>query len=468
MSAKTESISAPIPASEKRQRIPTAVKIIAVAAVPFFVFALSLFLYGRHVQNAAQVYPNIYISGIDVSGLTQSEAMEAIGVSALDESIDNTSVTLVFPDETEIVISGHDVDMQHNARELVAEAYSVGRGRGMIMDVISYMQQASAYETEFNIYFSLNADMLTSIVNEATEAYNITLDGSVPEIHEDRIIFTKGAGHINANELRIFDFVYESLFTSLESGASVEVIYSLYGHVNIVCELWDLRNEVFTEAVSSVFDPETNAATYGSIGVDFDPIAVAAYIGNLEPGETTEIVFDRTYPEYTQEQLQSLLFRDLIGERTTYNRGSEGRLTNVRLSSEAIDGLILLPGEEFSFNRVVGRRTAARGFQLAPIIVNGEFRPGMGGGICQTASTIFAAVRPTDLRVTERRAHSLPVAYLPPGWDAAVAWGHIDFRFVNNTNYPLRLDLTLVGRHLTVEIWGTIVDDFPRAADWNS
>jgi len=120
-----------------------------------------------------------------------------------------------------------------------------------------------------------------------------------------------------------------------------------------------------------------------------------------------------------------------------------------------------MPGEEFSFNETVGIRTAERGYRSAPIILAGQFAQGIGGGICQTSSTIFAAIKPTQLLVTERRPHGLPVAYLPRGWDAAVSWGHMDFRFVNNTDYPLLIEVELDYRTLTARVFGTVIDGFP-------
>jgi len=479
MSARTESVN--ITAKDenvekeekrtegvKRQRIPTAVKIVSVALVPVIVLFVSLFLYGMYIQNAAQIYANITIGGVNVSGLTQEEALQALGVTEHDERINNTRIGLILPDETEIIISGHDVDMQHNIREKVEAAYSIGRGEGVFLDAISYMQSYSAEEMVFNVEFSLNEDLLNSIVTEVAEVYNADLEASVPVILEDRIDFTKGAGQVNANDQRMFELTYVGLFDSLESGNVVEITYELQGDIVFVLEVMELRNEIFVAAASSELDLETLEATECVIGVDFDTHEFATLVGEAELGETVTVYFDFTYPEITQEYMESLLFRDLIGRRTTQAGGTAGRLNNINIANQAINGTILLPGDEFSFNQIVGPRTSARGFQSAPVISNGQFVPGIGGGICQTSSTLFAAIRPSELRVTERRPHSRPISYLPPGWDAAVAWGHIDFRFVNNTDFPLKIYMSLEGRTVTAEVWGTIRDDFPREADWNS
>jgi len=203
------------------------------------------------------------------------------------------------------------------------------------------------------------------------------------------------------------------------------------------------------------------------VGIDFDAAYAARLLSNVSSGETVEFPLIFIHPDYTQEHLESLLFRDLIAYRRTHAQGDSNRLGNIKLAANAINGLVLLPGEEFSFNEVVGQRTYERGFREAPIFRNGEVVTGIGGGICQVSSTIYAALRPTQIKVTERRAHGLPVAYLPEGYDATVSWNGIDFKFVNNTDYPIRIETEIEGRSVTARIYGTIIDDFPRKAGWN-
>jgi vancomycin resistance protein YoaR len=101
---------------------------------------------------------------------------------------------------------------------------------------------------------------------------------------------------------------------------------------------------------------------------------------------------------------------------------------------------VLGPGHEFSFNDIVGERTAARGYQLAHIYNNGEVIDGIGGGICQVSSTLYNAILYTSLEVTERHNHQFTVSYVPYGQDATVSYGYVDFKFRNNTAFPLRIE----------------------------
>ena len=124
---------------------------------------------------------------------------------------------------------------------------------------------------------------------------------------------------------------------------------------------------------------------------------------------------------------------------TTLIDRSVNRTINVTLSCQAIDGLILQPGQVFSFNETSGPRTQERGYQVAPIFVGKKVVPGRGGGVCQTSSTLYNSVLEAGLEVVERHPHSLPVAYVAAGRDATVSWEGADLKFRNNLDVPIKI-----------------------------
>ena len=128
----------------------------------------------------------------------------------------------------------------------------------------------------------------------------------------------------------------------------------------------------------------------------------------------------------------------VLGTYTTKAKwGQTNRNTNIRLACEAINEYVVQPGAQFSFNTVVGQRTKERGYKEAGVYVNGQVDTGVGGGICQVSSTLFNAALQSNMTITMRRAHSLPVSYLPRGLDATVSWGVQDFKFVNPYSTPV-------------------------------
>jgi vancomycin resistance protein YoaR len=134
------------------------------------------------------------------------------------------------------------------------------------------------------------------------------------------------------------------------------------------------------------------------------------------------------------------------------------RAHNVELAAEKMDGALMQPGEELSFNEVVGPRTRRAGFRKAPVIVDGQLKDGMGGGICQVATTLFAAVLHGGLEVVEAQPHSRPSHYVPLGMDATVTWPQRDLRVRNPFDFPIRVDVDADGGQLEVAIWGQETD----------
>lgn len=143
----------------------------------------------------------------------------------------------------------------------------------------------------------------------------------------------------------------------------------------------------------------------------------------------------------------------IVASFTTYFNSSEiGRSKNVELSAKALENIVVGDGDYFSFNTMVGERTEARGYQPALEIINKELVMGIGGGICQTSSTLFNAVDQTGVRITERHHHSLNVGYVPIGRDATVSYGTLDFKFQNTSGAPFLIKTFYSDDMLTIEI----------------
>lgn len=151
----------------------------------------------------------------------------------------------------------------------------------------------------------------------------------------------------------------------------------------------------------------------------------------------------------------SPLFTTVMGEHTTtYATGDIGRSNNVELSAKFINEIILNPGDIFSYTDLVGPTTVEKGYKTANVFVNGKVEKGLGGGICQTSSTLYMATLYADLEIVERHNHSLPVSYVPMAMDATVATGILDFKFKNNYNFPVKISAIGNNGKLTIKILG--------------
>ena len=147
--------------------------------------------------------------------------------------------------------------------------------------------------------------------------------------------------------------------------------------------------------------------------------------------------------------------KGIIGEYTTnYSSSIQARKENIKLSAKLLDGTVIMPGEQFSFNNTIGRISADTGWHQATVIEDGDFVTGTGGGVCQASSTLYMAAATADMQIDERRNHSRPVNYIPRGLDAAVASGQLDLKFTNTFDFPVYITAKADNDNITFRIIG--------------
>ena len=223
-----------------------------------------------------------------------------------------------------------------------------------------------------------------------------------------------------------------------------------------------LHDELEGKTVSAVCDKATGRPTQSHVGVTFDVAAVQSQLDAAAPGAEFLADAEVQFPAVTTEELETAMFRDVLGTSTTKCAGPWGRHQNIRLAAKAINGNIYNPGEEFWYNAAVGQRTEVRGFQPAAAYSGGRTVTSIGGGICQVSSTLYYATLLSDLKIVLRYAHMFDPGYMPvTGCDATVSWGGPDFAFRNDTDYPIKIVTSYNDdtNELTVTIMGTRVND---------
>ncbi|NLZ54669.1 MAG: hypothetical protein GX892_16320 [Thermoanaerobacteraceae bacterium] len=177
-----------------------------------------------------------------------------------------------------------------------------------------------------------------------------------------------------------------------------------------------------------------------------------------------EIPIKKCEADITKEDLRALQIKLKVAEYSTkFNKSQKGRTQNIKLAAEKINGYILSPGDIFSFNQVVGERTRDKGYQEAPVFIDNQTVPDIGGGVCQVSSTLYNLALLTNLEIIERMNHSLPVSYVPLGRDATVNYDTIDLKFKNSTDGNLLLISEVIEDTLTVKFFGK--EKLPFAID---
>lgn len=224
-----------------------------------------------------------------------------------------------------------------------------------------------------------------------------------------------------------------------------------------------IAEEIGTTAQDASFGISDDGSIYinpsvngSALDVDATKELVSAALSDRTINEVQVVINTNAVPETTTEDLEAMKINGVLATFSTkYNAGQADRSHNLWQACEYLDMTIIEPGATFSFNDTVGQRTAERGFRDAVIIENGQFTPGMGGGVCQVSTTVYGAIlRCPQLTVTERNPHSLVIAYVDPGQDAMVAWGSSDLKFRNDYETPVLIHAYCSGGTITVTFYG--------------
>jgi len=440
-------------AHEPRSRGSRGGKTALIIFLVILLLAASGLCGGFLIGRSDTILPNMTLRGIDIGGMTVGQAEKALTDGGFEES--SAAVTVKLPAGYSFELSSEEAGADLDSAEAAKAAYAYGHTGNPVNDLIAFFECLFGTFDSGELLASANADTLRAEIDDAVRELNELLSaGYAVDEEKETLTVIKGADKVSVDT----DVLYAQIIDAFENGRStVEYEYSFEGDAEY--DFGKLRDEIFTEAVSSAYDREKGAATESVTGIDFDPAEAARLYAEAKIGDAVIIPLTVTKPDYTEDELNKLLFRDKLGTQTTdYSTSSKNRATNVELAASKVNGVILLPGEEFSYNDVVGKRTEAVGFKPAGAYSGGREVTEVGGGICQVSSTIYCAALYSNLKITDRSNHHFSVGYVKAGLDATVSWGGPEFKFVNNRDLPIKLVVYYSNRQLTVEIWGTDVD----------
>nr|WP_297274365.1 VanW family protein [uncultured Agathobaculum sp.] len=432
---------------KKGKRVPLAVK-VAGGLVALLLVALCGFTY-----LYPNVFPGVTVGSIPVGGMTRGAAAEQI----MEESkplYQDAKLSLTIY-ETTYDIPVRDVLESVDGEQSVDNAYAVGRTGNpfaRMWDVI----KAAVGMNEAQIAAQVDEDGLTKaleeIVSEAlTEPVEptweigtdtMTVYAGKPGVQFD----TDAVRALLEDKIRLMDFEPYEVSTELTDAPAIDID--------------KIAEAVIGEPVSATVSKEDGKTIIPEkTGVQFDVEEARSIIGDGSAKSYT-IPITTTAAKVTAEDLKTKLFQDTLAQTSTsLDESNTARTNNVRLAAASINDTILNPGDEFSYNGVVGERTEARGYKPAGAYVNGQVVDEFGGGVCQPSSTLYMAVLRADLEVTERHNHSFTVAYTPLGEDATVDYGNLDFRFKNNTDYPIKILAEQTNGKMIMTIVGTKTSD---------
>ena len=435
-----------------------AIKAVIIAGVVILVLAAGFVAAGFYVSGVDTVFPNVSINGIELAGMSVDEATQTLIDAGYEDSTNNVSVTVNFPDGQQMTISGEESGVRLLAGNAAELAYNYGKDGSFFGNELSYINSMfSGVDLGQSGSAAINEDHVRSIISNYVDEFNEKSMKDAYTINPDSIEIVKGSGGMLADADVLYDLVVSAFSQSAAENSPITTDYTMTNNESSL-DLQNIYDQIYIEPVSALYDEETYTVTESVTGVSFDLDTAQNMFDSAMVGETVTIPLIYTEPEITTGALDELLFRDILSERTTTVSGTSNRRHNVSLATEAVNGVILNPGETFSYNDTLGERTAEKGYKEAGAYVGGEIVQELGGGICQVSSTLYCCVLYADLEVVDRSNHMFTVGYLPLGNDATVNWGTVDFQFKNDTEYPIQIEAVYEDGYLTIKLHGTKTD----------
>lgn len=403
-------------------------------AVSCSVLLLFVIIFGGlavRVSAYNKIFPNITAGGVDIGALSKEDAAERLK-NDFEKALNEKEFTLTLEDK-DIKFTAADIEAAADIEKTVENAYNYGNKGNIFKRVGRYLIRR---EHETGLVSKINEEKTEALVLKIAEGSEVPVKETGYTLSGDIITIVNGHGGRKVDREKAAEKIKAEVFSLTDKAISLKLEEAAPQKVNV-----EEFYKKITEGEKNAYYARENGNIVVKDGfpkIEMDKKELEAA---LESGKDTyEIKVTVTPPKVTAEKLRAMLFRDKMGSWTSnFSGGNVPRSSNVRLSASRINGVTLLPGEIFSYDSTIGRRTKENGYKTAAVYVGNKVDEGIGGGICQTSSTLYSAVLYANLEIVSRTSHSLPVSYMPAGQDATIAEGYIDFKFKNNTDYPIKI-----------------------------
>ncbi len=428
------------------------IPIIVISALIIILLILSVIFALVNINNE-KILANISVMGIDVSDMTQDEAKKAVN-EVIDIKL-SEEMTLK-KDDYETNLNATQLNAVFDVDTAISQAYNIGREGNIITNNYNIL-----YTILFGREIDCNLNYSEETLDEKIDDISSKLPGAIVEnsyyIEDENLIIVRGSEGLSIKKEELKNTIIDAI-------KNVNIKYNIITIPTETLEpqeidLEKIRNEIYKEPQDAYVskNSETGKAEVHTHvnGIDFA----------ISKEEAEEILSDDkkeyiiplkiTVPNTKIEDLGEEAFPDKLGTYATrYDPTNKNRSNNITISAEKINGTVVMPGETFSYNQIVGERTIATGYKEAGAYAGGRVVQDVGGGICQTSSTLYNAALLANLEIVDRSNHQFLTSYVAAGRDATVSWGSIDFKFKNNRSYPIKIEASAKNGVCTMNIYG--------------
>ncbi|CCY99980.1 putative vancomycin resistance protein [Clostridium sp. CAG:793] len=438
--------------SNKKSEHKSHIGLLIFSIIFFIVFLLaSVFstVFAFINVNNTTFVSGISILGIDVSGLSKDDAKQKV----TDDVSNRLSTDVIFKhnDETYTLLPS-SVGGSFDIDKVIDDAYSVGRNGNIFQNNFAILN-AMINSKNFIPDFSFNSDSFDNSISQMNSNF---ADGIVEpsyDISGNNLIIKSGKNGNIVDSDKIKSLFVDKLIVVPYNTDSIEV--PVFSKEANKIDIDAIHSEIYKEAQDASYTTNPYAVYPSSNGLDFNISIDEAKALITGDKDSYTIPLKTLYPNVKTSDIGIEAFPDLLSSySTSFASSSSNRATNVSLATNKINGKVLMPGEVFSFNGTVGKRTPQAGFKVAGVYMNGQVATDYGGGICQVSSTLYNAVLRANLEIVDRSNHMFEVGYVPIGTDATVSWGAPDFKFKNSRSYPIKIVTSSSNRKCVVKFYG--------------
>lgn len=396
--------------------------------------------------------PNTTIAGIDVGGQTREQAVDTLerGVA---EKLPQLSVDFTCEGREYTVPGGEFTAHTEDAVGSAAEAQS----SSFLLRGVRYLSGLTGGR-QYDLSVALNGT--PKAVEEAIQDCADAEAQTTWTFENNELVFHKGITGRTIDVETLSAALEEQMGQKLSGTASGEEA-TIEAQVTtappVDPDFAAVKSEICVPAADAYLDADTYEIVPSVTGVDFDEAEAKTLVDAAEEGTDVTVPVTLTQPKITTEDLKANLFKDVLGTGSTKCSSPSERWYNIDLAASRVNGTILMPGEVFSYNDHCGPYTVSSGYKKAGTYQNGQSIDATAGGICQLSSTIYWVTLKANLEIVERNKHAFNGGYMPViGTDATVWSDQLDFRFKNNTDYPIKIQAYQDKSHyLHVTIYGT-------------
>jgi vancomycin resistance protein YoaR len=413
---------------------------IVVIIVVMLIFSTVFALFNINNSNLTK---GLKINNIDVSGLSVDDAKSKINEVVKAELLNE--VVLKYGEDYEITLNPEQIEFYYKVDDAVAEAYSIGRSNNILQNNYTLLF-TTLFGKDIKLEYSYNEEFLNSFVDDVNSKIPGLVVNPTYYIEDENLIINKGTDGIEVNKEELKDKIINAILEIsyedvLENKVNLNIDIPVVDVTAEEIDIDKIYSEVYREPQDAYFETDPYKIYADEDGIDFSiSIDEAKNIISSEDKEEYTIPLKITKAEKTIDDLGTEAFPYLVSSFSTkYDASNVDRSTNLAIAANKINGKVLMPGEVFSFNKVVGKRTVEEGYKDAKIYADGGVVDGLAGGICQISSTLYNSVLLANLEIVERRNHSYTTSYVSAGRDATVVYGAIDFQFKNSRSYPIKI-----------------------------